>query len=415
MKIMNEAGDDVDIAVIGGGASGILAAISAARNGADVTIYERMDRIGKKILATGNGRCNYTNINASVDNFHGKNPQFINEAVSRFWIKETNLFFSELGMLTKVLENGKAYPYSLQASAVLDVLRYEIERLGVSVVTEFEVEKIKKTDSRFVIKSYNGKTVYADKVILSAGGKASPSLGSNGSGYKIAQSFGHKVSELYPSLVQIKTDTTLIKALKGVKLDANVLIETGNKKLSSFGEVLFTEYGLSGPAIFNVSRVCAEKKDAQVTLDILPEIEFDELYKILKSRRSKYRNLETFFVGMVNKKVGMVVMKYADVLPFSRISDTITDSEIKRICYALKNFKLKVTGTMSWNNAQVTAGGVLTDDINPETMESKLCKGLFITGEILDIDGDCGGYNLQWAWSSGYIAGINASEEKCDA
>ncbi len=405
----------MEIAIIGGGASGILAAISAARNGAKVTIYERCDRIGRKILATGNGRCNYTNINAGIENYHGKNPEFINDAINNFWITETNSFFQELGMLTKIEENGKAFPYSLQASAVLDVLRYELYRLCVNIVTEFEVEKIIKENGRFSLKSYNDMKAYADKVILSTGGKASPSLGSNGSGYQLAQSFGHKLSKLYPSLVQIKTETDLIRSLKGIKLDANVLLEAGNKKSLYFGEVLFTDYGLSGPAIFNVSRLCAENIDASITLDILPEIDNEELYEILKSRRTQYRNLETFFVGMVNKKVGMVIMKYANVLPFNRTSDTISDVEIKRLCDALKNFKLKVTGTMSWNNAQVTAGGILTEDINSLTMESKLCDGLYLTGEILDIDGDCGGYNLQWAWSSGYIAGLNASKERKDA
>ncbi len=405
----------MEIAVIGGGASGIVGAIFAARNGANVTIYERCDRIGRKILATGNGRCNYTNVYASLENYHGKNPEFINNTINKFWVGETNSFFAELGMLTKVEENGKAYPYSLQASAVLDVLRYELERLKVNIITEFEVKKITKTNNAFKIKSYNGNIAYADKVILSTGGKASPALGSNGSGYAIAQSFGHKISKLYPSLVQLKTETNLIKSLKGTKLDANVLLESGNKKCSYFGEILFTDYGLSGPAIFNVSRLCVQDCDATITLDILPEINEEELYNILKARRTQYRNLETFFVGMVNKKVGMVMMKYAEVLPFARNSDTITDAEIKRLCDALKNFKLKVTGTMSWNNAQVTAGGILTDDINPETMESNLCDGLYLTGEILDIDGDCGGYNLQWAWSSGYIAGINASKERENA
>ncbi len=405
----------MEIAIIGGGASGILAAISAARNGADVTIYERCDRIGRKILATGNGRCNYTNINAGIGNYHGKNPEFINDIINNFWVIETNSFFQELGMLTKVEENGKAFPYSLQASAVLDVLRYELDRLGVNVVTEFEVKKVILENGKFFIKSYSGMKAFADKVIISTGGKASPSLGSNGSGYQIAQSFGHKLSKLYPSLVQIKTETDLIRSLKGIKLDANVLLEVGNKKSIYFGEVLFTDYGLSGPAIFNVSRLCADCVNASITLDILPEIENEELYDILKSRRTKFRNLETFFVGMVNKKVGMVIMKYAKVLPFNRSSDTISDEEIKRLCDALKNFKLKVTGTMSWNNAQVTAGGILTEDINSSTMESKLCDGLYLTGEILDIDGDCGGYNLQWAWSSGYVAGLNASKEKKDA
>lgn len=405
----------MEIAVIGGGASGIFAAISAARNGACVTIYERCDRIGRKILATGNGRCNYTNVNAGLENYHGKNPEFINDIINSFWVMETNSFFKELGMLTKIEENGKAFPYSLQASAVLDVLRYEIDKLSVNVVTEFEVERIIKENGKFLLKSYNGLNAFADKVILSTGGKASPSLGSNGSGYQLAQSFGHKLSKLYPSLVQIKTETELIRSLKGIKLDANVLLQVGNKRSIYFGEVLFTDYGLSGPAIFNVSRLCAEDEDASITLDILPEIDNEELYEILKSRRTEYRNLETFFVGMINKKVGMVIMKYANVLPFSRTSDTISNEEIKRLCNALKNFRLKVTGTMSWNNAQVTAGGILTEDVNSSTMESKLCEGLYLTGEILDIDGDCGGYNLQWAWSSGYIAGLNASKEKKDA
>ncbi len=405
----------MNVAIIGGGASGLIAAITAARCGAAVTIYERCDRIGRKILSTGNGRCNYTNVNADVLNYHGKNPQFITDAINTFWVGETNAFFEELGMLTKVLENGKAYPYSLQASAVLDVLRYEIEKLRIKIVTEFEVEKINKTDKGFEIKSYDGDCVFSDKVILSTGGKASPALGSNGSGYQLAESFGHRSTKLYPSLVQIKTETNLIKALKGVKLDANVLLETESKKISYFGEVLFTDYGLSGPAIFNVSRFLAGATEAEVTLDILPEIDESELYKILKSRRNKYRNLETFFVGMINKKVGMVIMKYANVLPFSRTADTITEPELERLCSAIKNFKLKVRGTMSWNNAQVTAGGILTDDVDSKTMESKLCKGLYLTGELLDIDGDCGGYNLQWAWSSGYIAGISACKEICDA
>ena len=403
------------IAVIGGGASGIVAAISAARNGAKVTIYERCERIGRKILATGNGRCNYTNINAGVLNYHGKNPHFIEDTINSFWVGETRDFFAELGMLTKVEDNGKAYPYSLQASAVLDVLRYELERVDVKIVTEFEVKEIAKKSSSFIIKSYDGKTETADKVIVSAGGKASPSLGSNGSGYKLAEDFGHKVTKLYPSLVQIKTETNIIKALKGIKLDANVTISCGNKKEKSFGEVLFTDYGLSGPAIFNISRICAEDGNKQISLDILPEISHSDLYEILRERRTSKRSLETFFVGMVNKKVGMAIMKYAQVLPYSRTSDTITDKELKRLVDALKNFKLEVTGTMSWNNAQVTAGGVVTDDINPSTFESKLVKGVYFTGEILDIDGDCGGYNLQWAWSSGYIAGKNASKESCDA
>lgn len=400
------------IAVIGGGASGLMAAITAARNNAVVTVYERCDRVGRKILATGNGRCNYTNIYADVENYHGENPDFIKASKNRFWVEEAKAFFAELGMLTKVEEKGKAYPYSLQASAVLDVLRYEVERLGILVVTDFEVSKVIKEKDGFLLKAYNGQTANADRVILASGGKASPSLGSNGSGYQIAKAFGHKTTKKFPSLVQVKTETQLVKALKGIKTDALVTFRKDNFTQKSYGEVLFCDYGLSGPAIFNLSRLCTEYENGELILDLLPEIEYQQLRELLRKRRSPQRNLESFFVGMVNKKLGMTVMKYAGVLPYSRTADTISDKEIDLLCNALKKFTLMVTGTMSWNNAQVTAGGIRTCDVDEATLESKLCKGLYFAGEILDIDGDCGGYNLQWAWTSGYVAGINAAEEK---
>ena len=394
------------IAVIGGGASGLTAAISAAREGAEVVILERCDRVGRKILATGNGRCNYTNINADIDNYHGGASEFIGYAKKHFWVKETKAFFEELGMLTKIESGGKAYPYSLQASAVLDVLRFEAERLGVKIITDFEAQEVKKNNKGFEIVSYNGNKHFCDKVILSAGGKASPSLGSNGSGYEIAKKLGHHITKLFPALVQVKTETTLVKALKGIKLDAKVRYSRKGKILSeSMGELLFCDYGVSGPAVFNISRQCSEFGDGELLIDLLPEMSRDKLLPILKNRCSRERTLENYFVGMINKKLGMTVMKYAGVLPYSRSADTLANEEINRLADSLKCFKLKVTGTMSWNNAQVTAGGIVTSEVNPRTLESKLCKGVFITGEILDIDGDCGGYNLQWAWTSGYMAG----------
>ncbi len=386
-----------------------MAAICAARSGAYVTIYERCDRIGRKILATGNGRCNYTNINAGINNYHGKNPEFIQKAFDKFGVSDTVEFFRELGMLTKVEEKGKAYPYSLQASAVLDVLRFELERLKINIVTEFEVKSVKMKDAKFVIEAYNGEKQTADKVILSAGGKASPSLGSNGSGYEIAEKQGHKTTKTFPSLVQIKTDTQFVKAMKGIKTDALVKFCAEKVIDKAFGEVLFCDYGVSGPAIFNISRHCGEYKNAKLKLDLLPDMEFEELREMLEKRKSENITLENFFVGILNKKIGMTVTKYANVLPYSRTSDTLNGKEINRLCEAIKSFTLEVQGTMSWNNAQVTAGGIDTDDINPETMESKLCEGLYLTGELLDIDGDCGGYNLQWAWTSGYVAGMSAT------
>ncbi|MDY3927758.1 MAG: NAD(P)/FAD-dependent oxidoreductase [Clostridia bacterium] len=404
------------IAVVGGGASGICAAISAARQGADVTIFERCDRIGRKILATGNGRCNYTNINAGIKNYHGKNAGFVKNTIENFWVDDVMLFFEEIGMLTKVEDKGKAYPYSLQASAVLDVLRFELEKLKVKIVTNFEVKKIEKKNNSFLIKSYDGKNADADRVILSAGGKASPSLGSNGSGYDIAKNLGLKTTELYPSLVQVKTDTGFVKALKGIKIDAAVSAVIDNKTVGkSFGEVLFCDYGLSGPAVFDISRICSINKNVKIKLDLLPEIDYNSLRDILTDRKSHQISLENYFIGMMNKKIGIVLMKYANILPLSRESDTLDKKEIARLCEAIKSFTLNVTGTMSWNNAQVTAGGIDTDQIDSKTFECKKIKGLYITGELLDIDGDCGGFNLQWAWSSGYIAGLNAASEMKNA
>ncbi len=403
------------IAVVGGGASGIIAAISAARKGADVTILERCDRIGRKILATGNGRCNYTNINASIKNYHGKNIDFIKAAAKKFWVSDTISFFKEIGMLTKVEDNGKAYPYSLQASAVLDVLRFELQNLQINIKTNFEVKTIEKKDSRFLIGSYSCEQEYADKVILSTGGKASPALGSNGSGYEIAKKLGLRITDLFPALVQIKTETNFVKALKGIKIDAKVTAAADNLSETSIGEVLFCDYGLSGPAVFNVSRFCAVNKNVKIKLDLLPEIDYNNLHKILIKRKSKNISLENYFIGMLNKKIGIVLMKYANVLPLTRRSDTLDFDEITRLCIAIKAFTLNVTGTMSWNNAQVTAGGIITDQIDPESFECKKIKGFYITGELLDIDGDCGGFNLQWAWSSGYIAGLHCASENNNA
>ncbi len=396
------------IAVIGGGASGLCAAIFAAQSeSADVTIYESGERVGRKILATGNGRCNMTNVNAKAENYHGRNPRFIEYAVNHFWVDETLEFFSSLGILAKTEDEGKVYPYSDQASAVLDVLRFKTEEAGVKIVTSFEAEKVTKRKNEFHITAFDGREVRADKVIVATGGKAAPNLGSKGVGYDILKSFGHKITELSPSLVQIKTETDVVKKLKGIKLNANVTLG----KNSEYGEVLFTEYGLSGPALFSLSSYLTNQKT--VSLDIMPEYSEEEIFNIITSRIYAHpkRSLEDFFVGMLNKRVGQALLKFIGVQPLSRYAVTLSEKEISLLCATLKKWNFKIVGTMSWNNAQVTKGGALTDEFNPETMESKLINGLYATGEVLDIDGDCGGYNLQWAWSSGYLAGTAAAEK----
>lgn len=389
------------VAIVGGGAAGLTAAIFAAQNGKEVTVYESGERVGRKILATGNGRCNMTNINADINNYHGNNTKFLLGAINKFWVEETIAFFENLGILTKTEERGKVYPYSDQASAVLDVLRFRLEELNVRIVTGFEVESVKKNGNRFELVSYNGKTACAEKVIIAAGGRAAPNLGSKGRGYELLKCFGHKITDLKPSLVQLKTDTDVVKKLKGIKL--NAIVSIGSQ--SEYGEVLFTDYGLSGPAVFSLtSRM---KNDKKLSLDIMYNYTLHQIRDIINARicNNPKMRLENFFVGMLNKKLGQALLKSIGIEPLSRYAVTLNEYEISMLCETLKKWEFNIKGTMSWNNAQVTKGGAVTDEFSPSTMESRLVKGLYAAGEVLDIDGDCGGYNLQWAWSSGYLAG----------
>lgn len=396
------------IAVIGGGASGIMAAIRASQCGAAVTVYERMDRIGKKILATGNGRCNLTNRGVDVTYYHGSNPKFVISALSRFSVDDTLDFFAQIGLLTRTEDRGKVYPYCGQASAVLDVLRAEMARLGIKIVPKFEAAQIQKQDGGFLLKSYDGRNEYADRVILAAGGRASPSLGSNGSGYDIAVKLGHTVTSVSPVLVQIKTDTPFIKGLKGLKVNGKLTIEQNGKIIGQdSGEILFADYGISGPPVFQLSRYA--QSGAIAVIDIMPEYQQEEIAEMLSARRRLNVSLEDYFTGMLMKRLGQTLLKVCGITPLSRASSSLSDRDVSLLAATIKAWRLPITGTLSWNNAQVTSGGVLTKEISPSTMESKCVPGLYITGELLDIDGDCGGYNLQWAWSSGYVAGEAAA------
>lgn len=396
------------IAVIGGGASGHVAAITAAERGHCVAIYERCDKAAKKILATGNGRCNMSNVNAELGNYHGANPKFVSGAMHRFWVDETLEFFKRLGIVAKIEENGKVFPYSYRAAAVSDVLRSEAERLGVKTVCGFEAANIKRTKNGFEIISTSKQKVFADKVILATGGKASPNLGSNGSGYALAEKFGHKTTKLFPTLVQIKTDNTYTKALRGQKVEAAAcFLKNGKPIKSSSGEVLFTDYGLSGPPVFDLSRLASTEKDGEIGLDLMPEYSVGEVLSLLAERKYPEKTLDAYFVGMLEKRIGNVLLKSCGIAPLSEKSGTLSEKKLAALANKIKMWKFAVEGTMPWSNAQATAGGIDTSEVNPSTMESKKQPGLFLTGELLDIDGDCGGYNLQWAWSSGYLAGAS--------
>lgn len=396
----------MEIAIIGGGASGLFAATAAKNDDTQVTIYEKENRVGRKLLATGNGRCNMTNLRAMPMNYHGRDVGFVMGAMNRFWVRDTLEKFEEMGVLWKEEDNGKVYPYSDTASSVLDVLRRRVDELGVRVECGFAVGSIRKTKDGFTITSADGEERHCDRVIIATGGKAGSTLGSDGSGYALLQTFGHKLTALSPSLVQIKTETELVRKLKGIKVKARVTI--GDK--SEVGELLFTDYGISGPPVFSLSSYL--DRDEYVSIDLMPEYELETVNEMLCSRCGYLYDvtLEEFFVGMLNKRVGQAVLKHVGIAPLSRKVSTLTADEIRSIAEDIKCLRLSITGTASWNNAQVTKGGIDVGDFRSATMESKLAKGVYACGEVLDIDGDCGGYNLQWAWSSGYLAGLNAGK-----
>jgi flavoprotein family protein len=402
-----------EIAVIGGGASGMIAAITARKSGKEVVVLERKDRILKKVLITGNGRCNITNVNANISNYFGKNISSVENILNSFNPQDTMDFFNGLGIICNEENKGKVYPLSGQASSVVDALRFEAERLGVKIETEFYVRKIEKEGFKFKIYSEERKKIEAGRVIIAAGGQSYPELGSNGSGFELAKELGHSVTRLSPSIVQLKTEKHQVKGLQGIKTDVAVTAYGDNKKICTYdGELLFTDYGISGNVVFNISFVMPLYKNVEFEIDFMEKFDYNELYEILKERKKMISHLtmENYFNGMINKKLGQFLSKMSGIEKLSKPVKDLNDSEIRKLCTVLKKYRIKILDTTGFKNAQVTAGGVSLNEVNTETLESKIVKGLYFSGEVLDIYGECGGFNLQWAWASGYIAGKNAAK-----
>lgn len=402
------------IIVVGGGAAGMLSAIVAKRNGGEVTLLERNDRVGKKLLATGNGRCNYTNLNIDINNYHGLDHSFAKYALEQFNRDSTIDFFERLGITPANEENGKVYPLSFQSSSMLDVLRSEMNYLGVELITDAYVVEVKKK-KKFNVKLKDGRIVNGDKLILATGGMAMPVSGSDGNGYSLAKSLGHKVTSFHPALVQLKLEGKFFKQINGVKFVGVAGAYYKDELLQEdSGDILFTEYGVSGPPILQISRKVIEYinqgKEIQLRVSIVHTKSSDELYAYLIKRfeMMSWKSIEESLVGLINKRLIIPILKELNIDKNKNISD-ITNKEVQILSKLLTCWSFKAIGSQSWGNAQVTAGGVITNEINSNTMESKLVDGLYIVGELLDIDGDCGGYNLQWAWSSGYLAGLNSA------
>ncbi|HPX00547.1 MAG TPA: aminoacetone oxidase family FAD-binding enzyme, partial [Sedimentibacter sp.] len=332
------------IAVIGGGASGLTAAIAAAKNGAEVTIYEKLNRVGKKILATGNGRCNYTNMNLSKECYHSKDLKLTEDVMNFFDLKKTLDFFENLGIFPYVDDSGKVFPNSLQASSVLDVLRYELQRLKVKELTDFNVTDLRKTKDKFSV--IGNDTHAADRVILSTGGKASPQLGSDGKGYEIARSFGHEIVEPFPALVQLRLSGKYFKRMAGIKFDGIVKAYAGERLIrEEEGEILFTDYGISGPPILQVSRRVIEELNKKnkpfLTVDMLPLYSKLKLYEILEERFRKidYKTIEEGMVGFINKKLIPVVLYEAGFDDINKLCGRLNKKEIYKIIDILKEWK----------------------------------------------------------------------------
>jgi len=403
------------VTVIGGGAAGLVAAISAKRAGADVTILERNPRVGKKILVTGNGRCNFSNINAGINCYYGKNPGFVRGALSAFTVSDTIRFFEQLGIEHKVEDNGKVFPMSDQASSILDVLLYELDDKKINVVCDCMVTGIAKKGDKFVINTEKGETYTAHSVIIATGGKAMPSTGSDGNGYNLVKKLGHRITDIFPALVQVMLEGSFFKRIEGVKLEGTAEVIYKNKSLAKDrGDILFANYGVSGPPILQISRKAGELlnegKEAYIKITVMDMPE-ERVKNILNRRFEDLRDkpLDVSFIGLVNKRLIPVILTEAGIDNIKKPVACLTEREKESIIRILTDWRMKIRGTKSWPSAQVTAGGVDTRDIDENTMESRLVDGLYFAGEIMDIDGRCGGFNLQWAWSSGYIAGKNAA------
>ena len=383
-----------DVIVIGGGASGMMAALTAAENGRSVVLLERQSRVGRKLLATGNGRCNLTNYHVSPDHYHGEDSSFCAHALCAFDTGTTLQYFASLGLLTVSEDSGRVYPMSNMAGSVLDVLRYALERPGIRVCTGQAVTAVKRIAEGFTVRTET-EVFAARKVILAAGGAAGSKVGGVMDGYRLAKMLGHHRTALYPSLVQLKTDPTYPRALKGVKAECSIAILRGGERVAAnHGEVLFTEYGVSGPAIFDISRTVSTGGEGLVcALDFFPERETMGAHEA-----------STLLVGSCHTRLGQMLCKAAGFT--SQRAADLTDSDLERIARQVKRFALPITGTCGFDQAQVTAGGLRTEEFDPETLESRVVPGLYACGEVLDVDGDCGGFNLQWAWSSGHLAGL---------
>lgn len=411
----------IEIGIIGGGAAGMMAAITAARAGGKVTLIEGNDRLGKKLLSTGNGKCNLGNEKLDLEEYYTSQPAFLENCLKRFGTGDTVSFFQGIGLMIKS-RNGYLYPACEQAAAVLDVLRYEVAALDIEVIASCRADGIEKNEKTGRIRIRSGKKdFWFDRVILACGGLAAPRTGSDGSGFLLAGQLGHSLVDTVPALVQLRCREDYFKAVAGVRTDALLkVMYQGRQAAAERGELMLTDYGISGIPVFQLSRVVnymlLEKKrerapEVEIRIDFLPDYTEERFSRLCEEREGLKgeRTVEEFFTGMLHKKLMMLLIKLAGLKPGERIA-AADPGKIRQVYRFCRKLSVHATGSNSYDNAQVSAGGVPLQEITGN-LESKKTPGVYFAGEMLDVDGKCGGYNLQWAWCSGYLAGKAAAGE----
>ena len=399
-----------DLIIIGGGASGIMAAITASQYSEKILIIEKNNRIGKKVLVTGNGRCNYTNTLLKSTDFN--NPDFVQQTFKQFSVEDTIAFFETLGIEPKYEDGGKTYPLSEQSSSFLDVFLYELALRNIPVELNQEIISVTKKGDVFKITSSSNNVYLSKKVILSTGGKSMPLTGSNGSGLELAKNIGHHITEVFPALVKMKIDSPYLKQLSGVKINTQVDLLVDDKIVQiENGDILFANYGISGPTVLELSRKANENlingSEVNVRIALIQSLPKSKI--IERFENFKYREIDQSLIGLVNKRFINVLIKQAGIEKNNYIVSDIPKPKLFRLVDLLFDWRLRVIGSLGFDDSQVTAGGIDLLEVEDKTLESKLVKGLYFCGEVLDVDGRCGGFNLQWAWSSGYVAALSAS------
>ena len=400
------------IVIVGGGASGLVSAIFAKNSNNKVTILERNSICGKKILATGNGKCNYWNKDQNISHYHSSNQELLQEIITSELQEKAIDFFNNLGIVPKI-KNGYYYPFSNQATTIKNALLNEIDKKGIEIKQNFFVESIEKQDVCFIIHGEN-EIIKADKVIIATGSKASPKTGSDGIGYKLLRRLSHDIIEAKPALVQLKTQGNYLKDWAGIRTDVKVsLYENDQLIKEECGEIQLTDYGISGICVFNLSRYVSiglEKNNKEeVVINFLPFIEKDP-YNYLSNLFTNNYSIKQQLERILNNKLVSIILNQVNI-DTEKSFNELSSEEKTKLIENLISFKVNVIGTNSFEQAQVCSGGIPLTEINPNTLESKIVKDLYIVGELLDVDGDCGGYNLGFAWMSGILAGNGCSKD----